>query len=87
MTTVTPLLRRVLKLRESDDACHLKPGFTAEQLAAKHKVSVAKIEAELAKGQKVEQEHTTDPTVARNIASQHIDERLDYYEVLERDHL
>ena len=38
----------------------------------------------LAKGQKVEMEHTTDPEIAREITRDHLTEDPDYYEKLER---
>jgi len=38
----------------------------------------------LAKGASVEMEHTSDPRLARQIALDHIAERPDYYDMLER---
>jgi hypothetical protein len=60
----------------------LKPEIGIDTLAKKHGVPESKIESALKKGIKVEMEHTTDESMARRIASQHIDELLDYYDRL-----
>ena len=52
---------------------------TLEDLSAIHKVPLAELEAELQKGLKVEQEHTIDPLVAREIAMDHLAEDPKYY--------
>lgn len=57
----------------------LKPAYTPEQLAEKHKVSVKEIIKALDRGEKVELEHTKDRVTARHIASHHIWEFLNYY--------
>lgn len=62
----------------------LKPYKTPEQLAKKHNVSVEKIETQLKKGIKVEKEHTNDVEIAKQIASQHLDELPDYYDRLSK---
>jgi hypothetical protein len=62
----------------------LKSYKTPEQLAKKHKVSVEKIETQLKKGIKVEKEHTNDVDIAKQIASQHLDELPDYYDRLQK---
>jgi hypothetical protein len=61
-----------------------KPEIRAEELAKKHNVKLSVIKRALAKGIKVEKEHTTDIKTARTIASHHIDEMLDYYDRLAR---
>jgi hypothetical protein len=57
-------------------------GMTPEDLAKKHKVSVAEINAALKKGQKVELEHTDDSDLAYEIAKDHIFEDPQYYDKL-----
>ena len=52
---------------------------SVEELAKKYSVSKQRVEAELAKGIEVELEHTTDHTIAREIALDHLGEMLDYY--------
>ena len=59
-----------------------KPTLNPAQLAQKYKVDVAQINHELAKGIKVELEHTLDRNVAEEIALDHLNEKLDYYERL-----
>jgi len=60
------------------------PTPNVETLAKKYKVSIKKVEAEVARGVKIESEHTTDPKIAREIALDHLGERLDYYERLSK---
>lgn len=55
-----------------------------QQIAAKHKVEVSTIKAQLRKGVKVELEHTTDKNQAREIALDHLSEYPDYYDRLEK---
>lgn len=55
---------------------------TVAELARKYKTTLSAVNAELARGEKVEQEHTSDPKVARRIALAHLGERLDYYQQL-----
>jgi len=62
----------------------LKPEISISTLAKKHSVPESKIESALKKGTKVEMEHTDDESTARRIASQHIDELLDYYDRLDK---
>lgn len=66
------LIREVLDVKT--------PPVTA--IAKKHKVSVEQITAQLQKGIKVELEHTTDKSVAKEIALDHINEIPDYYDRL-----
>ena len=61
-----------------------KPTPTVEELAKKYNASIEKIETELSKGIKVEMEHTTDPKVAREIALDHLGEKIDYYDKLKQ---
>lgn len=54
------------------------------ELAKKYKVPKEKVKEVLAKGKKVEREHTNDDKVADIIARHHAAERLDYYERLKK---
>lgn len=55
-----------------------------EELSRKHKVSVSYIKKQLENGTKVELEHTTNKKLAKIIASQHIDEIPNYYQMLKK---
>jgi hypothetical protein len=55
---------------------------TVAELSLKYQVSEKQVHAALQKGIQVEQEHTTHPSVARQIALAHLAERLDYYDQL-----
>ena len=61
----------------------LKPAYSPEELAEKWKVPLKSIVRRLDQGQKVEREHTTSNAEARQIASHHIFEMLEYYDKLE----
>jgi hypothetical protein len=52
---------------------------TPEEIAKKHGVSLSLILAQLKIGIKVEQEHTTNPEIAREIALDHLWEDPKYY--------
>lgn len=56
-----------------------KPTLTPEQIAKKHRVSLADIDRQLKMGIKVEREHTKSNKVAREIALDHLSEFPDYY--------
>lgn len=56
-----------------------KPTPTIADLAQKYGVSTIEVHRELQKGIKIEHEHTSDPIVAKEIALDHLGERLDYY--------
>lgn len=56
--------------------------LTVSQLAKLHSLPESEIEDQLAKGVKVESEHTTDPKVAAEIARDHIKENPKYYDKL-----
>ena len=68
----------------------LKPAKTVEELMKKHKASKEEVESALNDGEKIEMEHmknsdnVADKKEARQIASHHIDERLDYYKLLNK---
>lgn len=61
-----------------------KPTPTVEELAKKYNVKVNVVNVQLAKGIKIEAEHTDHEQVAREIALDHLSERLDYYIRLEK---
>jgi hypothetical protein len=56
---------------------------TVQQLAKKYGVDVAEVEDKLEDGIEHEMEHTTNKKLAREIALDHLGERLDYYDELE----
>ena len=56
---------------------------TVGAIAHKHNVTVKSIRQQLTKGIKVELEHTTDKSVAKEIALDHLAEFPDYYDRLE----
>ena len=61
------------------------PTPTVAQLAKKYDVDVSEVEKQLKRGTAHEMEHTTDKAVAREIALDHLNDELDYYEELEDD--
>lgn len=61
-----------------------KPTPTLAAVAKKHGVSHSDLTRQLRKGIKVEQEHTGDLDLAREIALDHLDEFPDYYDRLEK---
>lgn len=67
---------------EMDESLLDKATLTVDAIAKKHNVPVADIEAQLAKGIKIEQEHTSDKKAAREIALDHLAELPDYYDRL-----
>lgn len=52
------------------------------ELAKKYDVDESEVETQLKAGIKVELEHSTDEKVAREIALDHLGEKLDYYKKL-----
>ena len=67
-------------LRESELLDKPTPGVG--ELAKKYGVSISDVEEALDAGVGVEFEHTNDPELAREIALDHLGERLDYYETI-----
>lgn len=61
-----------------------KPTPSFEDILAKHNVSYKDLAAQLAKGIKVEKEHTGAIALAREIALDHLDEFPDYYDRLDK---
>tara|TARA_R110000851_G_scaffold119780_5_gene247749 strand:+ start:20069 stop:21289 length:1221 start_codon:yes stop_codon:yes gene_type:complete len=74
---------KILNMNESDK---IKGGLadnkSVEDIAKKHEVSVDVINKAIAKGVKVELEHTSDEDVAHEIAKDHVFENPKYYEGL-----
>jgi hypothetical protein len=60
-----------------------KPHKTIEQIAKEKNVSLQYANEQLAKGIKIESEHSNSLDVQKTIALQHLDEMIDYYEKLE----
>lgn len=59
-----------------------KPTLSVNELAQLHNVSAEHIRQQLLKGMKVELEHTDDSAIAREIASDHLRENPNYYDLL-----
>jgi death-on-curing protein len=57
---------------------------TINSLSKKHNVSISYLNNQLNKGIKIEREHTTSDVVAKEIAIDHLTERPDYYDQLEK---
>lgn len=61
-----------------------KPTLSPKEIAKKHDVSYEYILNQLSKGIKVELEHTSVASIAKEIALDHLNERPDYYEKLKQ---
>ena len=61
-----------------------KPTPSVEELAQRYNVSRQKVLQQLDKGIKIEKEHTSDREVAKQIALDHLGEKLEYYELLSK---
>jgi hypothetical protein len=85
--TVREILSTVAPIEEGtvDEETLLdKPTPTLNDLVKKHGVSLHDLGVQLAKGIKVEKEHTSDMLVAKEIALDHLNELPDYYDRLEQ---
>lgn len=60
-----------------------KPTPSFQEVLKKHGVSYNQLATQLRKGIKVEQEHTGDLALAKEIALDHLDEFPDYYDRLD----
>jgi hypothetical protein len=60
------------------------PTPTVNDLAKKYGVSSVEVRKQLMHGIKVEKEHTNNPKIAREIALDHLGEKLDYYKKLSK---
>jgi hypothetical protein len=69
--------------QQSETPDKLKKPMTLKEISEKHGVDLDELESELEKGIEEEKEHTDDEDVARTIALHHLDEKPDYYDVLE----
>jgi hypothetical protein len=65
-----------------DNGGSLSKGISVEDIAKMHNVSVSKIKKELAKGKKVESEHTSNKKMQEKIAKDHLVENPNYYTIL-----
>jgi hypothetical protein len=74
----------VKPFREDKIAGGLAKGMTLNDIAEKHNISVDTIVKDLKKGMKVEMEHTTDASVAKEIAMDHLFEDPKYYDKLDK---
>lgn len=71
-----------MKIKEIDLIGKPTPSF--DEIRKKHNVSYKDLMVQLSKGIKVEQEHTGDRALAREIALDHLNEFPDYYDRLEK---
>ncbi len=62
----------------------LSKGKSLQDIADMHNVSLSSIKKELAKGKKVESEHTSDKKLAEKIAKDHLVENPNYYTILDK---
>jgi hypothetical protein len=69
-----------MRLFEFDLMGKKTPSF--DEVRAKHNIPYDKLIIQLSKGIKVEQEHTGDVALAREIALDHLNEFPDYYDRL-----
>ena len=74
--------REMVKIEDVGSNVLDKPTANIIDLSEKYNVSPFQVEKELRNGIKVEMEHTNHISVAREIALDHLSERLDYYEQL-----
>jgi 5'-nucleotidase len=71
--------------KKADESAELnKHTPSVSELAKKYATDRATVHKELAKGVKVEYEHTNDIDVATEIAMDHLGERIDYYDLLDK---
>lgn len=62
----------------------LSDGMSLTDIAKKHNVSIEVIKKNLKQGIKVEMEHTSSKSIAKEIAMDHIAEKPDYYDRLKK---
>lgn len=77
-----PTLRKTMGLSESAELSKSTP--SVRDLAKKYATDPAEIHHQVNRGVKVEFEHTNDIEVATEIAMDHLKERLDYYDLLDK---
>jgi 5'(3')-deoxyribonucleotidase len=86
-TKMFDMVRKGMNLNESAEPKKKlldKPTPTVGDLAEKYHCSLLMVQQQLDKGIEVEMEHTSDKAVAREIALDHLKEKLDYYKRLEK---
>lgn len=83
-SSIRQLVRKALLEEREHIAGGLAKGRSLRDIADKHRVELSHIESELKRGIKVEMEHTNDPSIAREIAKDHLMEDPDYYDKLEK---
>lgn len=76
-----------MKLYEINETLPSVKTLSAMELAKIHNVTVSHISKQLKKGIKVEQEHTNNIRMAKEIALDHIKEDPNYYDKLQRVNL
>lgn len=81
---INQLKSEKLSLPEETNNLLDKPTLTLRKLASKHHVLIQDLYQQLKKGIKVEMEHTNHPTVAREIAMDHLNENPYYYDELKK---
>jgi hypothetical protein len=74
----------VKPFREDTIPGGMAKGMSLNDIAEKHNISVDTIVKDLKKGMKVEMEHTTDASVAKEIAMDHLFEDPKYYDKLDK---
>jgi hypothetical protein len=74
----------VKPFREDTIPGGMAKGMTLNDIAEKHNISVDTIVKDLKRGMKVEMEHTTDASVAKEIAMDHLFEDPKYYDKLDK---
>ena len=78
-----PVKKQDKKMAEQKDRIGKKTP-SAEEIAKKHNITLAAVHAQIAKGRKVEREHTSSDAEAKEIARDHLDEFPDYYDRLDK---
>lgn len=73
-----------LKMEEDNIPGGLSDGKTVEDLAKKYNVNLEFAENKLEEGSQIEKEHTSDESIAREIALDHLFEDLFYYDKLKK---
>lgn len=78
------LLKRFQLIKEDLIKGGMSDGMSLEDIAVKHKIDLIEIEKQFEKGLKVEKEHTSDESIASEIAKDHIFEDPNYYDKLDK---
>lgn len=74
-------------IRYEDGGKIFKPTLSVQDIARKHNVTVSDVLKKLTLGIEKELEHTEDEEVAKIIASHHVEENIEYYDVLKENEL